>query len=77
MLMTHCDLHKYNLHEIDFGAEWNDIFARAWDAMNAGNWDRSDAQVDYFDVGWYAEICLGRWDRPFQCIGTDKAADAA
>jgi len=31
--------------------------------LNAGNWDRSDIMTDYFNVGWYVEIKLGRrWD---------------
>lgn len=34
-------------------------------ALNDGNHDRSDSQTDYFDVGWYVNINLGRWDKPF------------
>lgn len=34
-------------------------------AMNTGNWDRSDVQVDYFDKGWYVEIQIGTWDKPY------------
>jgi hypothetical protein len=36
--------------------------------MNAGNHDRSDIQTDYFDVGWYVDVNIGRWDRPYQVI---------
>lgn len=34
-------------------------------AMNQGNHDRSDIQTDYFDVGWYIDVNIGRWDRPY------------
>lgn len=34
-------------------------------AANKGNHDRSDIQSDYFDVGWYVDINIGRWDKPF------------
>ena len=34
-------------------------------AMNAGNHDNSDVQSDYFDIGWYIDINLGRWDKPY------------
>lgn len=34
-------------------------------AMNAGNHDRSDAQTDYFDVGWYVDINIGKWNKPY------------
>jgi hypothetical protein len=34
-------------------------------AMNDGNHDRSDAQTDYFDVGWYIDVNIGRWNQPY------------
>ncbi len=72
--LTHCDLnYKYGDKKY-FGKKWDAILEKAWAAMNAGNWDRSDAMVDYFDVGWYCEINLGAWDRPFEVIGKEKAA---
>lgn len=37
-------------------------------AMNVGNHDRSDIQSDYFDVGWYVDINIGRWDRPYALV---------
>jgi hypothetical protein len=35
------------------------------DAMNIGNHDNSDAMVDYFDVGWYTDINIGKWNKPY------------
>lgn len=37
-------------------------------AMMKGNHDNSDAQADYFDVGWYVDINIGRWDKPYALI---------
>jgi len=37
-------------------------------AMNAGNYDRSDIQTDYFDVGWYIDVNIGRWDKSYQVV---------
>ena len=34
-------------------------------AMNDGNHDRSDIQSDYFDVGWYVDVNIGKWDKPY------------
>lgn len=34
-------------------------------AMNVGNWDKSDSSIDYFNVGWYISIHIGRWDKPY------------
>lgn len=33
--------------------------------MNKGNHDNSDIQTDYFDVGWYADVNIGKWDKPY------------
>ncbi len=40
--------------------------------MNDGNHDRSDIITDYFDVGWYIDINIGRWNAPYKYEG--KAA---
>lgn len=37
-------------------------------AMNAGNWDKSDIQTDYFNVGWYVDVNVGRWDAPYALV---------
>ena len=34
-------------------------------ALNAGNWDKSDAMTDYFNVGWYVDLDVGKWDKPY------------
>jgi hypothetical protein len=34
-------------------------------AMNDGNHDRSDIQTDYFDVGWYVDVNIGKWNKPY------------
>lgn len=37
-------------------------------AMNEGNHDRSDAMVDYFDVGWYVDVNIGKWDKAYAVV---------
>lgn len=54
-----------------------DLFKRILAAMNDGNHDRSDPQTDYFDVGWYVDLNLGRWDKPFVCTAPAQAEPAA
>ena len=34
--------------------------------MMIGNHNRSDVMTDYFDVGWYIDINIGRWNKPYQ-----------
>ena len=34
-------------------------------AMNGGNWNESDIQSDYFNVGWYIDVSIGNWNKPY------------
>lgn len=43
------------------------------DAMNGRdatvqNHDNSDAMTDYFDVGWYIDINVGDWNKPYKVV---------
>ena len=40
-----------------------ELFAVLYD----GNHDRSDIMTDYFDVGWYVSLDIGKWDSPYKC----------
>ena len=33
--------------------------------MNVGNFDHSDISSDYFSVGWYVDVNIGKWDKPY------------
>lgn len=46
-------------------------------ALNTGNHDNSDVMTDYFDVGWYVDVNIGRWDKPFVCNDARTAITAA
>lgn len=37
--------------------------------MNVGNHDNSDIQSDYFDVGWYVNVNIGDWNKPYIFTG--------
>jgi len=34
-------------------------------AMSTGNHDNSDIMTDYFDVGWYSNINIGQYHKPY------------
>ena len=58
------DVNPYWYHE-HFDGVAKDFLAELIPAMNIGNHDNSDIQTDYFDVGWYIDINIGRWDKPY------------
>ena len=49
-----------------FGGEAYHFLSEVMPAMNAGNHDNSDIQSDYFDVGWYVDVNIGRWNKPYE-----------
>lgn len=61
-------VNPYWYHE-HFTGKAKDFFKELFTAMNDGNHDRSDIQSDYFDVGWYVDVNVGKWDKPYEVIG--------
>jgi hypothetical protein len=45
-----------------------EFLEEAYKAMMVGNHNNSDIQTDYFDVGFYVNINIGKWDRPYEYI---------
>jgi hypothetical protein len=43
-----------------------EVLHRAAEIGNAENWDNSDSQTDYFDVNYYLDINIGKWNKDFQ-----------
>lgn len=60
----HLGINTYWYHE-HFDGRALDFLKEVLPAMNVGNHDRSDIQTDYFDVGWYVSVNIGKWDKPF------------
>jgi hypothetical protein len=46
-----------------------DFLLELKEAMNVGNHDRSDSMSDYFDVGWWISINIGKWNKPYEYVG--------
>lgn len=63
----HLQVNEYWFHE-HFDGEALMFLIEVKKVMDNGNHDRSDIQTDYFDVGWYININIGRWDKPYQFI---------
>lgn len=58
-----------------FTGDLLETFKKIFAALNDGNRDRSDTMTDYFvDVGWYVDVDLGRWDKPFVVTPSKVAA---
>ena len=53
-----------------FSGKAKSFLSEAFTAMkSAGNWyDRSDAQIDYFDTAYYVDVNIGSWNKPYEVI---------
>lgn len=43
-----------------------DVMKRAAEIGNADNWDHSDSMIDYFDVNYYLDINIGKWNKNYE-----------
>ena len=57
-------VNPYWYHE-HFTGKSKEFLTEVITAMNDGNHDRSDIQTDYFDVGWYVDVNIGQWNKPY------------
>ena len=63
----HIDVNPYWYNE-HFDGKALEYLRKAFEIMNQGNHDRSDIQTDYFDVGWYVDVKIGRWNKPYKLV---------
>ena len=59
--------HMNNIGETKIANFFKELIA----AMNGkgssvANHDNSDIMTDYFDVGWYLDINVGKWNKPYK-----------
>jgi len=51
-----------------YSGECESFLSELIEAMMIGNHNNSDAMTDYFDVGWYININIGKWNKPYQVV---------
>jgi len=58
------DVNPYH-YQSHFSGKAKNFLKEILTAMNDGNHDRSDVQTDYFDVGFYVDVNIGKWNKPY------------
>ena len=61
------DVNPYWYHE-HFSGVAKDFLGEVLQAMNQGNHDNSRPEIDHFDVGFYIDVNIGQWDKPYKVI---------
>jgi hypothetical protein len=71
------DYVQINVYHVDtfFSGKAKEFLQKALDILNAENYDNSDAMTDYFDVGYYVRINVGRWDRIYEVTSAPVLLD--
>jgi len=63
---TKCiDVNPYHYQD-HFDGKAKEFLTKVIPAMNVGNFDKSDIQTDYFHVGWYIGVNIGKWNKPYE-----------
>jgi len=63
-LQAYLDVNPYHAQD-HFTGKCKDFILGLLSLMNIGNHDNSDIQTDYFDVGWYKDVNIGTWNKPY------------
>lgn len=64
---THVDVNVYHYDKWIEDQCVAEVMGQIVDALNTDNHDNSDLMTDYFDVGHYVDLNIGRWNKPFVC----------
>jgi hypothetical protein len=64
--LNHLQVNLYWIDDHYTGAA-AEILGQCRDALQAaGYYDRSNAQIDYFDTAYYMHLNIGAWDKPYK-----------
>jgi hypothetical protein len=64
---TYIQVNQYHISR-GFSGEAEKALVELYKAMMNGNHNNNDIQSDYFDVGWYISINVGKWDAPYKLV---------
>ena len=60
--------HHYLKDQFKTGSKSLEFLEKAYLILNAGNHNNSDAMTDYYDVGFYISINIGKFQKPYILI---------
>ena len=63
--ITYAQIYDKRVDEAFTCADLTATFEKISEALNLDNFDKSDSMTDYFHVGHYVDINVGKWNKPF------------
>ena len=64
---TYIHVNEYHIKE-QFTGISKEFLIKAKEILDTDNFDKSDYQSDYFHVGHYIDINIGKYDKPYKLI---------
>lgn len=58
------DINPYHYQD-EFSGKALNFLNELFTALNHKNYNNSDSQIDYFDVGHYIDVNIGKWNKPY------------
>lgn len=65
---TYMQVNEFYINEFFKDGIAKEILITIKNCLNLNNFDKSDIQTDYFHVGHYTDINIGRWNKPFGLV---------
>lgn len=62
---------QLNHYYLDNYGKHSQLFKDIYKIVDEGNYNNSDSMTDYFDVGFYVDMSIGKWDKPYQYVGAN------
>lgn len=62
---TYIDVNTY-YYKDSFSGDALEYLKEVNEVLNTDNYDNSDSQTDYFNVGHYVDIKVGNWEKPYE-----------
>jgi hypothetical protein len=63
--ITYIDVNPYH-YQNNFTGKTLELVAACIKALNLNNYNNSDSRYDYFDVGHYVHMNIGKWNKPYE-----------
>lgn len=71
MIEDYIDVNQYHMDK-HFTGKALEYLEEVYKVLMTGNYNNDDVQTDYFDRGWYVDMNIGKWDKPYIFTGEAK-----
>lgn len=62
----HVQINQYHIERDERLTDWaRAVLLDVNDCIKSYHWDDSDGMIDYFDVNFYYDLAVGKWDKPY------------